>query len=69
MRWEGSSLKDLKAEYLITILDGKLIIIYEGNFTMLDSPVILQNGAIITTEGVMKMPDGKSRKLVEGEYV
>jgi hypothetical protein len=69
MRWERNSLRDLKEEHHITILDGKLFIVFDGNFTLLHSPVILQNGAIITTEGFMKMPDGKSRKILEGEYV
>jgi hypothetical protein len=68
--WMESDVAKLpKEDYLITIFDGRLILVYQGNFTILDSPVILKNGAIITTDGLMKMPDGKSRKLLEGEYV
>ena len=58
-----------KEDYLITIFNDRLILVYQGNYTILDSPVVLKNGVIITPEGLMKMPDGKSRKLSEGEYV
>ena len=68
--WMGTDVDEPpKEEYLITIFNGRLILVYQGNFTLLDSPVILKNGAIITMDGIMKMPDGKSRKLSEGEYV
>jgi hypothetical protein len=68
--WTGIDVEEAsKKDYLITIFNGRLILVYQGNFTLLDSPVILKNGAIITMDGIMKMPDGKSRKLLEGEYV
>ena len=69
MWMESDAAKIPKEDYLITIFDGRLILVYQGNFTILNSPVILKNGAIITTDGFIKMPDGKSRKLSEGEYV
>jgi len=53
----------------ITIRTGKLFLVDHGNFIMLTSPIILNDGAVVTLEGLMKMPNGKTRTLSEGEYV
>jgi len=53
----------------ITIRKGKLFLVDQGNFIMLTSPIILKNGIVVTLEGLMKMPDGKTRVLSEGEFV
>jgi len=69
VRWEVDSAKEAKEEYLITILNGRLFIVRQGNFILLTSPIILKNGVIITTDGRVCMPDGKRRILLEGEYI
>jgi hypothetical protein len=53
----------------ITIHTGKLFLVDHGNFIMLTSPIILRNGVVVTLEGLMRMPDGKTRTLSEGEYL
>ncbi len=53
----------------ITIQKGKLFLVDEGNFILLSSPIILRNGAVITMEGLIIMPDGTTRILIEGEYI
>ena len=53
----------------ITLRKGKLFLVDHGNFIMLTSPIILRNGIVVTIEGRMKMPDGTTRLLSEGEYV
>ena len=53
----------------ITLRTGKLFLVDHGNFIMLTCPIILKNGVIVTMEGLMRMPDGKTRTLSEGEYL
>ncbi len=53
----------------ITIHKGKLFFVDQGNFILLNSPIVLKNGIVITMDGMMNMPDGKKRKLGEGEYI
>ncbi len=53
----------------ITIRTGKLFLVDQGNYIMLTSPIILGNGVVVTLEGLMRMPDGKTRTLSEGEYL
>jgi hypothetical protein len=60
---------DTNEPHQITIRTGKLFLIDHGNFIMLTSPIILRNGVVVTLEGLMRMPDGKTRTLSEGEYL
>jgi hypothetical protein len=60
---------DPKETRQITIRTGKLFLVDHGNFIMLTSPIILTNGIVVTLEGLMRMPNGKTRLLSEGEYV
>ena len=53
----------------ITIHKGKLFFVDHGNLILLTSPIIFKNGIVVTMDGIMNMPDGKTRKLGEGEYV
>jgi hypothetical protein len=53
----------------ITIHKGKLFFVDHGNFILLTSPIVFKNGMVVTMDGIMNMPDGKIRKLGEGEYV
>ena len=53
----------------ITIRMGKLFLVDHGHFIMLTCPIILRNGVVVTLEGLMRMPDGKTRTLSEGEYL
>jgi len=51
----------------ITFKDGRLIFFREGQLTQLNSPIIFENGVIITTDGTIKYSDGSNTKLLEGE--
>ncbi len=62
-------LTELNEQRQITLFKGKLFFVDQGNFILLTSPIVFRNGIIITMDGVMNMPDGKKRKLGEGEYV
>jgi hypothetical protein len=53
----------------ITIRTGKLFLVDHGTYIMLTSPIILKNGVVVTLEGLVRMPNGKTRTLSEGEYV
>jgi hypothetical protein len=62
-------LTDLDEQRLITINKGKLFFVDHGNFILLTSPIVFKNGIVVTMDGIMNMPNGKTRKLREGEYV
>jgi hypothetical protein len=64
-----TSLPDPAEPRQITIRKGKLFLIDHDHLIMLTSPIILRNGIVVTLEGLMRMPDGKTRLLSEGEYV
>lgn len=61
--------RDPKEPNKITLRKGKLFLVDHGNFIMLTSPIILKNGVVVSMEGLMKLPDGTTRTLSEGEYV
>ena len=60
---------DTKEPRQITLRTVKLFLVDHGNFIMLTSPVLLTNGVVVTLEGQVRMPNGKTRTLSEGEYV
>jgi hypothetical protein len=68
MRWEEKT-NEVKDECLITIFEGKLFLIDKGSFILLTSPVILNNGTVISTEGMIHLPNGQNRMLREGEFI
>ncbi len=69
MRPNRTPLKDVNETHQITICKGKLALIDNDHLIFLTSPVILNNGAIVSMDGMIKMPDGTKRTLLEGEYV
>ena len=69
MRPYTKSLTDLNEERQITILKGKLFLVDHGNFIQLTSPIVFKTGIIVTMDGIINMPGGKTRMLREGEYV
>jgi hypothetical protein len=62
-------LSELSEQRQVTICEGKLFLVDHGNFILLTSPIVFKNGIVISIDGIMNMPDGKTRKLGEGEYV
>ena len=56
-------------EYFVTILDGKVTLFTHGNYICLTSPVILDNGTVVGTDGNVHLPDGSTRMLREGEHI
>jgi len=51
----------------ITFKEGRLIFLNEGQFVSLNSPIVLQNGIMITTDGTILFSDGSKKKLGEGD--
>ena len=62
-------LTELSEQRQVTIYKGELFLVDHGNFILLTSPIVFKNGIVVTMDGIMNMPDGKTRKLSEGEYV
>lgn len=62
-------LTELSEQRQITICNGQLFFVDHGNFILLTSPIVFKNGIFVTMDGTMNMPDGKTRKLKEGEYI
>lgn len=52
--------------------DGKMVKVPHGDtamVTMMDSSVMLTNGATVMTDGTVKSSDGTTKMLKEGQYV
>jgi hypothetical protein len=62
-------LTDAKEVRHITIRNGKLFLVDHENFILLTSPILIKNGVVVTVDGLMNMPDGTKRTLLEGEYL
>ncbi len=60
---------DSNDEYFVTIHDGKVTLFSHGDYICLTSPVLLNNGIVVNTDGNIHMPDGTTRMLREGEQV
>jgi hypothetical protein len=54
-------------DYFITFKDGNLLFIREGQAVSLSSPIVLLNGIVVSTNGVIRFSDGSSRTLGEGD--
>jgi hypothetical protein len=57
----------VQTEYSIRFKDGKLIFFQSGQFISLNSPIILQNGIIISTDGTIRFSDGSVKTLRDGD--
>ena len=60
---------DPTVPHQITLQKGKLFLIDHDNLIMLTSPILLTNGIVVNPEGLMRMPNGKTRTLADGECV
>lgn len=49
--------------------DGKMMQSMDGKTMMMEKTVTLANGTMVMTDGMVKMKDGKSMKLKEGECI
>lgn len=67
MRREYKTTTTGETDYAIYFKEGKLVILNDGRFVSLDSPIVLQNGIIITTDGTIRFLDGSNKRLLEGE--
>ena len=54
-------------DYFITFREGNLLLIREGQAVSLSSPIVLLNGIIVSTNGVIQFSDGSSKTLGEGD--
>ena len=53
----------------LMMMDGKMMHIKDGKTMELTQEMKLSNGAIIAKDGMMKMKNGKTRKLKDGEMI
>jgi len=49
--------------------DGEMIVIKNGEEMKMQKSVTLENGSVVMTDGTVKMPDGNSVKLKDGEAI
>jgi hypothetical protein len=49
--------------------DGKMMQTKQGKQTSLDKEMTLQNGTVITTDGIIRMKDGSTKTLQEGQSI
>ncbi len=54
-------------EDLVMMKDGKMMMMRHGELKPLDMVVRLSNGARVTMDGTVTMPDGTSRMMMDGE--
>ena len=54
-------------EYGITFKEGRLLFIKEEKSICLNCPIVLVNGIIINTDGLVRFSDGTNITLKEGE--
>lgn len=59
---------DMKKDCII-VKDGKVMIMRHGEKKVLDSTINLGNGAMVSPDGTVKMSDGTTKMIKEGEYV
>lgn len=48
---------------------GKVIVIKNGQSTILEKDIALNNGTLVMADGSVKMKNGETRKLGEGDYI
>jgi hypothetical protein len=53
----------------VMMKDGEMVIIQKGKETKMLKNIKLPDGNIVMTDGTVKMPDGNSVKLKDGEYI
>lgn len=53
----------------VMMKDGEMVIIKKGEETKLEKSITLPDGNVVTADGTVKMPDGNSVKLKDGEYI
>lgn len=52
---------------MITMKDGKVMIIHNEGMSPLEDEITLSDGMRITPDGTITMPDGSTRMMAEGE--
>jgi hypothetical protein len=53
----------------VMMKDGEMLVIKKGVETKLEKSITLPDGNVVTADGTVKMPDGNSVKLKDGEYI
>ncbi len=53
----------------VMMKDGEMVIIKKGKETKMFKSIKLPDGNIVMTDGTIKMPDGNTIKLKDGEYI
>ncbi len=53
----------------VMMRDSMLMITKHGEITMMGNPIHLNNGAVVMLNGIVKMADGTSSLLKEGQFI
>jgi hypothetical protein len=69
MKPDTEPLTDAEEARHITIRKGKLFLVDRENIILLTSPIIIKNKVVVSVDGLINMPDGTKRTLLEGEYL
>ena len=65
----GGTTKTKKATDRVMMKSGDMILILNGTEEKMVKDYTFPDGTIVTPEGTVKMPDGKSVKLKDGQYI
>ena len=65
----GYSSEIQKMNYYLTISGGMMMVIVDGNISPMKKSFSLENGAIIFIDGTVRLADGKTWKLKEGQRI
>lgn len=61
-------IKKMEKEF-VTMKNGLALHVKNGDTTTLSSPLKLNNGGLVMPDGTIKLSDGTTKKLKEGEYI
>ena len=53
----------------VKMIDGKVMVVKDGNISALDKDLILPNGTTVSTTGTIKLADGTTTQLKDGDKV
>ena len=53
----------------VKMIDGKVMVVKDGNISALDKDLVLPNGTTVSTTGTIKLADGTTTQLKDGDKV
>ena len=67
-REQNKDAKAYKKDHVI-MKDGRVFLLQNGQTTEVKSDIALNNGATVTADGTVKMKDGSTKKMSDGDMV